>query len=342
MVTPPVPSEVEGPVPSEVEGPVPSEVEGLRVVFFGTPRFAVPTLEALLASRHQIAGVVTQPDRPRGRGQKLTDGPVKAVAIARGLPLLQPSRLKDPSMAGGLEAWRPDLGVVAAYGQIIPTALLALPRFGMINVHPSLLPRYRGAAPVHRAVIAGDAETGVTIMRVAAKLDSGATFARITRPIGPDETSEALEDALAVLGARLLVDVVDALAAGTAHEEPQDERLVTYAARLTKEEGLIDWTQPAQRLHDRVRGLFPWPHAYTFVEGRRVIVWRTSVRPDATTDAPGTVVQAGSDGLSVATGDGGVLALLELQSEGGRPLPAAAFLLDSARPVPPKLSVGRR
>ena len=298
----------------------------MRVVFFGTPRFAVPTLEALLASRHDVVGVVTQPDRPRGRGHKVTDGPVKAVAVARGVPLLQPTTVKEPSVAEGLAAWQADLGVVAAYGQIIPTAMLALPRYGMINVHPSLLPKYRGAAPVHRAVIAGDTDTGVTIMRVAAKLDSGAMFARTTRPIGPDETSEELEDALAELGARLLVEVVDAIAAGTAREEPQDEQRVTYAARLTKEEGLIDWTQPARRIHDRVRGLYPWPHAYTFVDGRRVIVWRTSPRPEAATAAPGTVLHAGSDGLLVAAGDSRVLALLELQSEGGRALPAADFL----------------
>jgi len=301
-------------------------VNALRVVFFGTPRFAVPTLEALLASRHDVVGVITQPDRRRGRGQKVTDGPVKAVTVARALPLLQPATVKDPSAASALAAWRPDVGVVAAYGQIIPSSMLALPRYGMINVHPSLLPKYRGAAPVHRAVIAGDTDTGVTIMRVAAKLDSGAMFARTTRPISPDETSEELEDALAHLGARLLVEVVDAIAAGTAHEEPQDERLVTYAARLTKEEGLIDWMLPAQRVHDRVRGLHPWPHAYTFVDGRRVIVWRTVPRSEAATAAPGTVLQAGSDGLLVAAGDGRVLALLELQSEGGRALPAADFL----------------
>jgi methionyl-tRNA formyltransferase len=313
-------------------------VNTLRVVFFGTPRFAVPTLEALLGSRHQVVGVVTQPDRPRGRGQKLTDGPVKALAVARGLPLLQPTTLKDPSVAGGLEAWRPDLGVVAAYGRIIPSSMLALPRFGMINVHPSLLPKYRGAAPVHRAVIAGDAETGVTIMRVAAKLDSGAMFARTTRPIGPDETSEELEDALASLGARLLVEVVDAIADGTAHEEPQDERLVTYAARLTKDEGLIDWTLPAQRVHDRVRGLYPWPHAYTFVDGRRVIVWRTIPLGYPARGPAGTVMHADRDGLHVAAGDGCALALLELQSEGGRPLPAADFL--RGHPIAPGARFG--
>jgi methionyl-tRNA formyltransferase len=305
---------------------VPSQVEGLRVVFFGTPRFAVPTLEALLASRHELVGVVTQPDRPRGRGQRVTAGPVKTLAVERRLPLLQPATLRDGAISGELAACRPDLGVVAAYGQLIPTALLAVPRFGMINVHPSLLPKYRGAAPVHRAVIAGETETGVTIMRVAPKLDSGAMFARRTHPIGANETSEELEDALAVVGARLLVEVVDGIAEGTAREEPQDERLATYAARLTKEEGLIDWGLSASRIHDRVRGLFPWPHAYSVVDGRRIIIWRTAPRTEVVTAPPGTVVHAGSDGVHVATGDGRALALLDLQSEGGRALPAADFL----------------
>jgi methionyl-tRNA formyltransferase len=301
-------------------------VSALRVVFFGTPRFAVPTLSALLDSPHLVTGVVTQPDRPRGRGQRVTAAPVKALAVERGLPVLQSASLRDGAITSDLQAWQPDVGVVAAYGQMIPNALLAVPRFGMINVHPSLLPKYRGAAPVHRAIIAGETETGVTIMRVAAKLDSGAMFARRTLPIGADQTSEELEDVLAAAGARLLVEVVDSLAAGTAQEEPQDERLVTYASRLTKEEGLIDWTLPAVRIHDRVRGLYPWPHAYSYVEGRRIIVWRTSPLGIPVAAPPGTVVQASADGLHVATGDGRALALLELQSEGGRMLPAADFL----------------
>jgi len=301
-------------------------VNGLRVVFFGTPRFAVPTLSALLDSRHEVAGVVTQPDRPRGRGQRVTAAPVKALAVERGLPVVQPATLRDGAITGDLQAWRPDVGVVAAYGQMIPNALLAVPRFGMINVHPSLLPKYRGAAPVHRAIIAGETETGVTIMRVAAKLDSGAMFTRTAHPIGPDQTSEELEDVLAAVGARLLVEVVDSLAAGTAHEEPQDERLATYAPRLTKDEGLIDWTLPASRIHHRVRGLFPWPHAYGYVDGRRIIVWRALPLPTPVTAPPGTVVHAAGDDLHVAAGDGRALALLELQSEGGRPLRTADFL----------------
>jgi methionyl-tRNA formyltransferase len=251
---------------------------------------------------------------------------VKAAAAARALQILQPASLRAPSVEADLAAWKPDLGVVAAYGQLIPTPLLSLPRLGMINVHPSLLPKYRGAAPVHRAVMAGDAETGVTIMRVAPKLDSGAMFAAAVRPIGPDETSEELENALALLGGRLLVDVADAMAAGRAREEPQDERLVTYAARLTKEEGLIDWTQPARRIHDRVRGLYPWPHAYSYIGGRRVIVWRTAPRETAAIGEPGTVAAADAEAIHVAAGDGTTLALLVLQSEGGRPMPVADFL----------------
>jgi methionyl-tRNA formyltransferase len=305
-------------------------VDGLRIVFFGTPQFAVPTLEALLASSHRVIGVVTQPDRPRGRGQRVTDAPVKAAALAHGLPIVQLPTLRGDEAAAALSTWAPDLGVVAAYGQLIPRTLLELPRYGMINVHASLLPRYRGAAPVHRAIIAGDSETGVTIMRVAPKLDAGAMFAKVVVPIAPDATSDELERALADAGAQLLVAVADAIAAGTAHEEPQDERLVTYAARLTKEEGLIDWTQPARRIQDRVRGLFPWPHAYSYVNGRRVIVWRTTLDApagDAPADAaPGTVLTADAEGLTVAAGDRRAIALLELQPEGGRPMRAPDFL----------------
>jgi methionyl-tRNA formyltransferase len=303
-------------------------VERLRVVFFGTPRFAVPTLEALLASRHEVVGVVTQPDRPRGRGQRVSDAPVKAAAIGHGLPVIQPATLRVPEVTASVAEWHPDLGVVAAYGQFIPQALLAVPRHGMINVHASLLPRYRGAAPVHRAILAGDTETGVTIMRVAPRLDAGAMFAKATVPIGPDETSDELEQILARAGASVLADVADAIAAGTAHEEPQDEAAATYAPRLTKEEGLIDWTLPAARIHDTVRGLFPWPHAYSYAGNERLIIWKTAVRPlpERTSDPPGTLVHADDHGLSVAAGDGQTVAILELQPEGRKPMAARDFL----------------
>jgi len=302
----------------------------LRIVYFGTPVFAIPTLDRLFASRHHVCGVVTQPDRPRGRGQRLQPGAVKVTALQHDVPVFQPDRLREPGVAETLGAWHPDLGVVAAYGQIIPENLLALPRLGMINVHPSLLPKYRGAAPVHRAVIAGERETGVTIMRVARALDAGAMLASVRRPIDSDETSEAIERDLSELGASLLVEVVDRLAAGPVHEEPQDEALATYAARLTKAEGLIDWTLPSVIIHNRVRGLHPWPHAYTYLDGQRIIVRATRVLDTSTDAVPGTVVSGSHDEIDVATGAGGRLAVLEVQPEGRRAMPVRDFLAGRA------------
>jgi methionyl-tRNA formyltransferase len=297
------------------------------VVFFGTPQFAVPTLRRLLDSSHSVAGVITQPDRPRGRGQKITHAPVKALALARGIPVYQPDRLKPPEVADTLRGWGADLGVVAAYGRIIPEQLLTIPRLGMINVHASLLPKYRGAAPVHRAVINGDSQTGVTIMRVVKELDAGSMFAKVTRPIGPDETSDVVESALADMGAELLLTIVEQLASGNARAEPQDETQATYASRLTKEEGLIDWTRSASDIHNRVRGLYPWPHAYTFFKGTRLIILRSAVADaGASATSPGTILRATSEAIHVATGDG-ELAILEVQPEGRRAMRAHDFLL---------------
>jgi len=301
-------------------------VDPLRIAFFGTPRFAVPTLQALLASRHQVCGAITQPDRPRGRGQRVSDSPVKALAAERGLSVLQPGRLKDPAFAATLRTWAPDLGVVAAYGKLIPEEILSLPRLGMINVHASLLPKYRGAAPVHRAVIDGERETGVTIMRVEQMLDAGAMLAKVVRPIGPDETSDAVEGDLARMGAGLLVDVVEQIAAGTAQEERQDFMMCSYAARLTKDEGLIDWSLPASYIHNRVRGLYPWPHAYTYLEGARLILLKTHVERETVDAAPGTIVEMSRDALHVATGHRERIAIERIQREGGRPLQTREFL----------------
>lgn len=313
-------------------------VDALRIVFMGTPAFAVPTLDRLLASRHTVAGVVTQPDKPRGRGQKISDAPVKTLAVDRALPLIQPARLREPDVEATLRTWRPDLGVVAAYGKLIPDTLLTIPRLGMINVHASLLPKYRGAAPIHWAVISGETETGITIMRVIRELDAGAMFAKVVRPIGSEETSDVVERDLAELGARLLVSVVDRIAEGTAIEEAQDDSHATYAPRLTKDVGLIDWTLPAQAIHDRVRGLHPWPHAYTFLDGDRTIVLRSLVESGEAgrTDtgegpAPGTVVRVTRDAIHVATGHQGMLAIVELQPEGRRLMQARDFL--AGRPV---------
>ena len=299
---------------------------GLRVVFFGTPDFAVPTLEALLGSRHRVAGVITQPDRPRGRGQRTTAAPVKAVAAAAAVPILQPQRLRDAAFLDALTALNADLGVVAAYGKILTDQVLAVPERGLLNVHASLLPRYRGAAPVHRAVIAGERETGVTIMRVVLALDAGPMLARAPRPIAANETSEEVEHDLARLGAALLVETLDRLAAGDVAETPQIESEATYAPKLTKEDGLVDWSSPAERIHDLIRGLHPWPHAVTFLGGRRFILrqsrWTNGRSAGVTA---GTIVEAAGDHLVVATGSG-VLEIREIQAEGKRPMTVREFL----------------
>ena len=305
----------------------------MRVVFFGTPQFAVPSLERLVHSAHDVVGVVTQPDRPRGRGQKVTDAPVKMTAVQHGLPVFQPARLRDPEVKETLTRWAPELGVVAAYGKILPESVLNLPRFGMINVHASLLPRYRGAAPVQRAVIDGMPETGVTIMRMVLALDAGGMFAKVTRPIGSDETSDIVERDLAHLGASLLLDVIDDLAAGRAVEEPQDDSLSTYASKITKEEGLIDWTLAAADIHNRVRGLYPWPHAFSYLNGERLIVMRSHVAPEPTSADPGTIVDVSSGAISVATGHGGRLAIDEVQPEGRRAMKVRDYL--AGHPIQP-------
>jgi methionyl-tRNA formyltransferase len=300
-------------------------VNALRVVVFGTPEFAVPTLDALLASRHTVVGVVCQPDRPRGRGHKTSAGAVKTRAIAAGVPVLQPERLKDDAFLAALAALNADLGVVAAYGKILTDAVLAAPRLGMINVHASLLPRYRGAAPVHRAIIAGEVETGVTIMRVVKALDAGPMLAAARRPIGPDETSEEVERDLARIGATLLATVVDDLAVGRLHETPQDDAAATYAHRLTKDDGALDWSWPAARIHNVVRGLHPWPHASSFLHGRRLILLRSSSSTEPADAAPGTVLDTKAGDLVVTAGSGRVH-LLEVQAEGKRPMTAREFL----------------
>jgi methionyl-tRNA formyltransferase len=310
----------------------------LRVVFFGTPAFAVPTLEHLLGSAHQVAGVVTQPDRPRGRGQHVTPGPVKAVAAQAGVPVLQPARLTRDAFEAPLAELGADLGVVAAYGKILPDWLLALPRLGLINVHASLLPRYRGASPVHRAVMAGDRSTGVTIMRVVKELDAGPMLAQGEVPIGPDDRAADLEQLLASRGAGLLVETVDRLAAGPLPEVAQDPALVSYAPKLTKEDGAIHWKRPSDDIHNQIRGLTPWPHAYTFLGNTRHILHRSHVvalPPELA--APGTIVAASPhEGLLVACGDQTVIEIVELQLEGRRVLTAREALAS------PALKVGAR
>jgi methionyl-tRNA formyltransferase len=298
-----------------------------RVVFFGTPEFAVPTLQALLDSPHPVDAVVTQPDRPKGRGQKPQPSPVKQVALANGIAVLEPERLRDEAFLDRLRAINADLGVVAAYGKILPEAVLTIPKHGLINVHASLLPKYRGAAPVHRAVMAGETETGVTIMRVVKALDAGAMISKVTRPIRSDETSTEVERDLAILGGRALVATVNAILEGSAVETPQQESEATYAHKIQKTDGPIDWSRPARAIHNQIRGLYPWPHAFSELAGERIILLRSDViqdtqGPNAT---PGTIVAAHGDDLRVMTGEG-LLRILALQREGRRPMTPREFL----------------
>ncbi len=310
----------------------------MRILFFGSPEFALPTLRALVEAAHTIVGVVTQPDRPRGRGQKMTRGAVAAAADALGLPVLQPARLADSGVADALAAAGADLGVVAAYGKILPEWLLALPRGGMVNVHASLLPKFRGAAPVHRAVMAGEVETGVTIMRVVKALDAGPMLARAVVPIGPDDTSAELERAVGALGATLLVQVVDRLAQGPVTEVAQDDRAASYAAKITRADSAVDWRRSAQTVHDQIRGLHPWPHASSLLDGRRVILHRSTRVDGSHAGVPGHVHASGPAGIDVVAGDGALVRLLMLQAEGARAVTAAEFL--AGRPLPAGAAFG--
>jgi methionyl-tRNA formyltransferase len=312
----------------------------LRVIYFGTPAFAVPTLRALLDSEHQVVALVSQPDRPSGRGQHIHPTATKQVAVEAGVPILQPLKLRDEAFLSTIASYKADLGVVAAYGRILPDALLTIPRLGMINVHGSLLPKYRGAAPVHRAVMAGEEVTGITIMRVVAALDAGPMLATASRAIDPNETSVEVERDLAEIGARTLIEVVNQLSRGPVVETAQDERLATYAPKLEKRESSIDWDQASHEIHNQVRGLQPWPMASTTVHGVRCLIHRTRLT-DQISDAPaGAVIDASGDVLSVATGDRRILRVLSVQPEGRRAMTVREFL--SGRKLAPGTLLGRQ
>lgn len=318
---------------------------GLRIAFFGTPDFAVPSLQRLIASRHPVVGVVTQPDRPRDRGHRVVQPPIKQIAIAHQIPVLQPDTLRNSTFLTDLAGLNADLGVVAAYGKLLPDAVLRTPRLGLINVHASLLPRHRGAAPVHRAILAGDRETGITIMRIVKALDAGPMLAMQRRSIERHETSEMVERDLAALGADLLLETIEHLAAGTAVEIPQDDDEATYAPRLSRADGLIDWTTPAHVIHNQVRGLHPWPHAWTNLSGTRLVILRTLFPEDPSGTEPspadrnhsavqpGTVLHAHGDDFIVQAGDGRPLRILQVQLEGRRPMTVRDFL--AGHHVPP-------
>src|SRR6185436_5645892 len=282
---------------------------------------------------HHVVALVSQPDRPSGRGQHVAPTATKQVALEAGVPILQPLKLRDEAFRSTIAGYNPDLGVVAAYGRILPDALLSIPRLGMINVHGSLLPKYRGAAPVHRAVIAGERMTGVTIMRVVAALDAGPMLATVTRAIDPDETSVDVERDLADVGATALVDVVNPMSKGPVIATPQDDALATYAPKLEKRESPVDWQRPELEIHNRVRGLQPWPMASMTMTGMRCLMHRTKVVDQGTDASAGTVVEASGDVLSIACGDRGVLRILMIQPEGRRVMTAREFL--SGRKVTP-------
>jgi methionyl-tRNA formyltransferase len=297
----------------------------LALIFAGTPEFSVPALEALIASRHRVLAVYTQPDRPAGRGQQVTMSAVKQCALRHHLPVEQPQTLKDPTAVERLAQWRADLMIVVAYGLLLPKSVLETPRLGCVNIHASLLPRWRGAAPIQRAIQSGDKETGVTIMQMDVGLDTGPMLLERVTPIAPRETAATLHDRLATLGAEAIVEAIDMIAAGKAVPRAQPQEGATYAAKIRKEEALIDWTQPSVHIDRQVRAFTPWPIAETRWNGQQLRVWEAAPLA-ATTSAPaGTVIATSAAGIDVATGDG-VLQLTRVQAAGRKAMAAADFL----------------
>ena len=298
----------------------------LRLVFAGTPDFAVPGLEAVLASGHELLAVYTQPDRPAGRGRQLAASPVKQRALAAGIEVRQPETLRDADAQAQLAALAPDLMIVIAYGLILPKKVLAIPRHGCWNIHASLLPRWRGAAPIQRALLAGDTQTGVCLMQMEAGLDTGPVLLQSATAIADTDTGQSLHDRLAVLGAQLLADGLAQVAAGTLPvPQPQPDDGVTYAHKLEKSESLLDWSQPAAELDRRIRAFEPWPGTQGDLAGERVRVWQARALSQTHSATPGTLLRAGRDGIDVACGDG-VLRSLGVQRAGGRRIDVAAYL----------------
>lgn len=298
----------------------------MRILFAGTPDFAVPSLKTLVAAGHEVPAILTQPDRPAGRGRRTVAGPVKNCAQSLGIEeILQPGNLKEHSTLSIIRRLDFQLMVVVAYGQILKNDLLELPEYGCINVHASLLPRWRGAAPIHRAIEAGDSETGISIMQMDEGLDTGPVWSRRATPIASGDTSGSLHDRLAVIGGELLVDTLERIERGTAESVPQDESLATYAAKVTPEDARVDWQLPAARIERQVRAMDPWPVARTTHRGRTIRLWQADVVQDGHSTAPGEIVRLHSDGVDVACGED-VLRVKVLQREGGKWMTAGEFL----------------
>lgn len=299
----------------------------MRILFMGTPDFAAVSLERLIADGHEICGVFTQPDKPRNRN-KVTFSPVKECALAHDLPVYQPVTLKDGTALETVRQLAPELIVVVAYGRILPEDLLKIPTYGSVNVHASLLPKYRGAAPINRAILDGETETGVSIMYLVKELDAGDVLRVAKTPIGPEETAPELWDRLAALGAQALSETIPTLADGTAVATPQDGTKATYAAMLSRELSPVDWTRSAHAVSCQVRGLLPWPCASTdVINGEPMKLYAVKETGETTSAAPGTIVAAGKQGIDIACGDGKLLRVTELQAQGGKRMAAGAYLL---------------
>lgn len=296
----------------------------MRIVFLGTPKFAVPSLDALVSAGHNVLAVFTQPDRPKGRGNEGAESPVKQAASGRGIPTHQPERIRRPENIDLLRKLAPELMVVVGYGQIIPQMIIDLPKHGILNVHASLLPKYRGAAPIQWAIANGESETGVTIMQIDAGLDTGDMLMKESVTIRPDETAPELSERLAPIGARLLVEVIARVAKGTVEREKQNDAEATYAPILKKEDGLIDWSQPAQQIYNRLRGFTPWPGAYTTFRGQQLIL--IQARPAEGVRAGSGMLHAEKRRLFAGCGEGMALELLEVQLAGKKRMRADAFL----------------
>lgn len=297
----------------------------MRIVFMGTPDFAVPALETLIQSEHQVVGIVTQPDKPKGRGKAVQMPPVKAKALEYGIPVFQPVRIRNEEAIGQLRQWKPDAIIVAAFGQILPKEILEMPRYGCLNIHASLLPKYRGAAPIQQAVIDGAEESGVTIMQMDEGLDTGDMLKKASVRLDNKETGESLHDKLSMLGGPLVLEVLKELSDGTAVPVRQKDEESSYAKMLKKDMGQIDWKKSAVVIERLIRGLNSWPSAYTGYEGKTLKIWDADVVQEQTEYAPGTVTRVEKDAVFVQTGEG-MLKVKEVQLEGKKRMDMAAFL----------------